>query len=60
MMHRTIKVAFSLMVVIAAAVLAVSPAGAEQVLNVAIGMDDAGQLDPHISSKTFACAECDD
>jgi peptide/nickel transport system substrate-binding protein len=52
MMHRTITVAFSLMVVVFTVVLAVSPVGAEQVLKVGIGMDDAGQLDPHISSKT--------
>ena len=46
------SVILGLMVLVFTFVVTVPSAQAEQVLRVGIGMDDAGQLDPHISTKT--------
>lgn len=45
---KTLGVGFAILLLFSAA----TPVSAETVLNVGIGMADAGQLDPHISSKT--------
>jgi peptide/nickel transport system substrate-binding protein len=50
MCNRRILKSFG--IVLAMSFLAFSAAGADTTLRVGIGMSDAGQLDPHISSKT--------